>query len=961
MKITLTDPRTTVTLQPRNFTVTLSGARGPAGQGLPAGGTEGQIIVKQSATDYDTAWADNYATNVELYVKNSTAGAMTKGQVVYVSGADGTNPTVTLAQATSEGGSSKTIGVLKQDLAIGASGYVITDGLLEGLNTNSAGAAGDTIWLSPTTAGGVVYGDANKPSAPNHLVFIGYVLRKNTNNGKIFVKIQNGFELQELHNVAISNPVTGQVLKYNGTTGLWSNDTDAGGINTLNGLTASTQTFATGTSGTDFAISSSTSTHTFNIPTASASARGLLSSSDWSSFNSKQGALTLTTTGSSGAATLVGNTLNIPQYSGSTISLTTTGTSGAATLVGSTLNIPQYQSALTNPVTGTGTSGQVSYFNGTSAVTGKSTFIFNTATDSLRIDGGVGINRDRSGVRAIDVLGGGIRLTGSTGGTFEVNASNSNFNVSTVSGQIGVAITDTSTARLSMQAGVGNNWEIQSSTTQLRIRDITNSNTDRLVLATNGNFTIGHNADLSARLAIRGSGTTSATTALLVQNGTPSELFKVLDNGSTTLGLAQTFTTGNLQYSHLNINGDFTVNTSANNSVIGSINSQLITEGTASIGNGRLISAIFNNRNTSTGNIIRAGYFSSRTSSSGAGNTFIGLTGDVVLDGSGNIGNVSAIEAGISKSNTSIITNAYGVKINNLANTGGTITNTYGIYIGDITAGTQTNTPYAIYSEDASAVSYLAGSTSIGTTSASARLHVRGSGTTSSTTALLVQNGTPTDLFVVRDDGIVRARGSYLNLGTDQNVAIGPTTTGTAFNSGGADLLFSGSNIGSTNACAYFSIYGGNKTATSGIQGAFSLVNGNFAPTSGTAQFRCIDITSNLTINQTGGANGITRGLYVNPTLTAAADWRGIESVAASNANHTLLKLRNATVDVFTVKADSKIGFWNATPVAQPTTAIAEATFTENSGGTAVNVDSTFAGYTLQQIAQALKDIGILQ
>ena len=56
-----------------------------------------------------------------------------------------------------------------------------------------------------------------------------------------------------------------------------------------------------------------------------------------------------------------------------------------------------------------------------------------------------------------------------------------------------------------------------------------------------------------------------------------------------------------------------------------------------------------------------------------------------------------------------------------------------------------------------------------------------------------------------------------------------------------------------------------------------------------------------------------------------------------------------------------KIGFWNVSPISQPTTAIAEATFVENSGGTAVNVDSTFAGYTLQQIAQALKDIGILQ
>lgn len=61
------------------------------------------------------------------------------------------------------------------------------------------------------------------------------------------------------------------------------------GISSLNGLTAGAQTFAVGTSGTDFSISSATSTHTFNLPTASASARGALSSSDWTLFNDKPG------------------------------------------------------------------------------------------------------------------------------------------------------------------------------------------------------------------------------------------------------------------------------------------------------------------------------------------------------------------------------------------------------------------------------------------------------------------------------------------------------------------------------------------------------------------------------------------------------------------------------------------------------------------------------------------------
>jgi hypothetical protein len=68
--------------------------------------------------------------------------------------------------------------------------------------------------------------------------------------------------------------------------------TFSGGVTSLNGLTANTQYFDEGTTGTDFNISSTTDTHTFNLPTASASNRGALSSTDWTTFNNKQNAST---------------------------------------------------------------------------------------------------------------------------------------------------------------------------------------------------------------------------------------------------------------------------------------------------------------------------------------------------------------------------------------------------------------------------------------------------------------------------------------------------------------------------------------------------------------------------------------------------------------------------------------------------------------------------------------------
>lgn len=189
--------------------------------GLPTGGTAGQILAKIDATNYNAEWIDNYANWTSQLKHEVKAGeSLVKGQAVYVSSADGTNMIVSKASNTLESTSSKTMGLIMETLATNGKGFIITEGLISGLNTSTA-TAGDPVWLG--TNGNLIFGLTNKPSAPAHLVFIGIVTRSNINNGEIFVKVQNGFELQELHNVAITSPANKNTILFNSTTSLWEN------------------------------------------------------------------------------------------------------------------------------------------------------------------------------------------------------------------------------------------------------------------------------------------------------------------------------------------------------------------------------------------------------------------------------------------------------------------------------------------------------------------------------------------------------------------------------------------------------------------------------------------------------------------------------------------------------------------------------------------------------------------
>ena len=151
---------------------------------------------------------------------NGTGSVINKGQVVYISGAQGQRPSVSLSSASAEMTSSKTLGVTSEQIGIGEEGFVTTFGIIRGLDTQLF-TPGSALWLS-TTAGGLTQ---TPPASPDHSVFVGYCVKSNQSSGEIFVAVQNGYEIEELHNVLISSPSDGQLLSYEDSTGLWKNTT----------------------------------------------------------------------------------------------------------------------------------------------------------------------------------------------------------------------------------------------------------------------------------------------------------------------------------------------------------------------------------------------------------------------------------------------------------------------------------------------------------------------------------------------------------------------------------------------------------------------------------------------------------------------------------------------------------------------------------------------------------------
>lgn len=153
-------------------------------------------------------------------VTNAEADTLTRGEVVYSFGAIGNRVSVKRAYNSSDITSSKTLGLVMDTIAAGGTGYIMLAGSMTQLNLGSY-VAGDTLWLGSTP------GTFTKTKAvpPQHLVYIGVVERANNGDGTAYIKIQNGYELNEIHDVLINGTVANQVIRRNSTNTLWTNQT----------------------------------------------------------------------------------------------------------------------------------------------------------------------------------------------------------------------------------------------------------------------------------------------------------------------------------------------------------------------------------------------------------------------------------------------------------------------------------------------------------------------------------------------------------------------------------------------------------------------------------------------------------------------------------------------------------------------------------------------------------------
>jgi len=171
-------------------------------------------VLANSAT-----WSSPLSSEVLLaQISNADSVTLNRGDVVYTFGATGFVMSVKKASNTSEATSSKTLGIVNDTIVPNGIGYATIAGRIDKLNLGAFNE-GDALWLD-STAGNFTN---VKAVAPNHLVYLGVVERANNGNGIAYIKVQNGYELNEIHDILITNPQAKDLLQRNSANTLWVN------------------------------------------------------------------------------------------------------------------------------------------------------------------------------------------------------------------------------------------------------------------------------------------------------------------------------------------------------------------------------------------------------------------------------------------------------------------------------------------------------------------------------------------------------------------------------------------------------------------------------------------------------------------------------------------------------------------------------------------------------------------
>lgn len=152
------------------------------------------------------------------YVKNTSDATLAKGTVVMATGAVGNSGNLEVQPLIADGTVSGrfALGIAMDDIAVGAFGFVKTEGTIRGIDTSEY-TIGTVLYADPAIAGGLT---SIEPTAPSLKLPIAFVVSA-ASNGAIGVRMTQGLDLQEIHDVTISSVANGQLLRYNA--GVWSN------------------------------------------------------------------------------------------------------------------------------------------------------------------------------------------------------------------------------------------------------------------------------------------------------------------------------------------------------------------------------------------------------------------------------------------------------------------------------------------------------------------------------------------------------------------------------------------------------------------------------------------------------------------------------------------------------------------------------------------------------------------